>query len=365
MKKITMKKLMVGFGLTLLSGLATAQNGLENIIVETYYIADASDAAFSTNNGFGTLPVNSKTYRVFVDMLPGYRFEAAYGDVGKALSITTSTTFFNNEDRGAITPNGINTQYLNDNSVALDSWLSVGAAGNGHIGVLKSEDNGVSNVVMPNSNCLQNTNANIGILLTQQDGMIDGTPEAVTFVGIPQSPDLDPFNATSQLGSSLTTTNGSIASLNGSYGDSAGTNRVLIGQFTTDGDFCFSLNIQIGLPNGSALYEQYVSANATGNEIYKPFLNYCSNLVSVNNQTTEPVSSVTVYPNPATDIVTIDIHSTSQNNSYKLIDVVGNVIQQSTITNQKSTIDISSLAKGIYFMEINIDGEKSTKKIIK
>ena len=106
MKKTTLQKLMIGFTLFFTGSLAVAQNGLENVIVETYYIADANDAA----NSIGTLPVNSVTYRVFVDMLPGYRFEAIYGVPGHTLSITTATSFFNNEDRGAIYPNLIGKQ---------------------------------------------------------------------------------------------------------------------------------------------------------------------------------------------------------------------------------------------------------------
>ena len=51
-----MKKLMLGLGLLLSAGLVNAQNGLESIIVEKYYVSNAVDAAGSV----GTLP--TKTY---------------------------------------------------------------------------------------------------------------------------------------------------------------------------------------------------------------------------------------------------------------------------------------------------------------
>ena len=125
----------------MISGLAVnAQNGLESIIVEKYYVSNATDAAGSV----GTLPTGSVTYRFFVDMLPGYKFQAAYGSpVGShVLTFSTTTTFFNNEDRGAVTPTWTKTQ-ARANSVMLDSYLSAGAGCAGNFGILKSEDDGL------------------------------------------------------------------------------------------------------------------------------------------------------------------------------------------------------------------------------
>ena len=60
---------------SLIAGLVKAQNGLENITVEKYYVSNAADATGS----IGVLPVGSVTYRIFADLLPGYKFQAAYG----------------------------------------------------------------------------------------------------------------------------------------------------------------------------------------------------------------------------------------------------------------------------------------------
>ena len=152
-----MKKIFFGLILILLGVFAHAQNGLENLIVETYYISNANDAAGSV----GTLPVGSVTYRFYVDMLPGYKFEMAYGNSIHPLLFNTTTSFFNNEDRGATTPTYTKTQ-ASHNTVMLDSWLSVGAACVGNFAVLKSEDNGVNNVVNT-LGILANTEINMGI----------------------------------------------------------------------------------------------------------------------------------------------------------------------------------------------------------
>ncbi len=278
------KKILLGFGLALLGTFAHAQ-GLENVIVEKYYVSNAADAAGT----IGTLPVGSVTYRIYADMLPGYKFQALYGVATHTLQITSSTTFFNNEDRGATTSNAIPSAQLKNNSVALDSWFSTGAAAPGQMGVLKTEDNGLANLLPIISNpMLKNVDPTAGIAVGVQDGIITGTPEAVSFVGL--TTELDVFDALSQVGGSFVTTNGSIASLSGSVGPT-GTNRVLIGQFTTDGVFGFELNIQIGTPTFGV--QNYVARNPVGAELSIPSLILAPNLpptVSI----TSPITGVNV-----------------------------------------------------------------------
>lgn len=263
-----MKKIILGIFLLFIASLSHAQNGLEGIVVEKYYVSNAADAAASV----GILPVGSVTYRIYADMLPGYKFQAAYGVASHTLTLSTTTTFFNNEDRGATTPTYTKTQ-AKGNSVMLDSWLSVGASCTNNFGILKTEDNvatGGANVVNSNG-ILANTDPSAGIPLTTQDGIYAGTPEPVTFVGITtgvSANDLQVFDATSQVGNLFTTANGSWASLNGSLGPIAATNKVLIAQITTDGVFHYELNIQIGTPTGGV--QQYVAINPVGAEISIP-----------------------------------------------------------------------------------------------
>ena len=258
-----MKKIFLGLGLLLAGVSANAQNGLESIIVEKYYVANAADAAGSS----GTLPVGSVTYRFYVDMLPGYKFQVAYGTPAHTLSISTSTTFFNNEDRGATFPTYTKTQ-ARANTVMLDSWVSAGAAAASNFGVLKTEDDGVANQVNLNG-ILANNNASAGIPLTTQDGFLTGTPSAVTTVGQADAQLAASLDATSQAGSSFVLTDGAWASLAGTQGPTAN-NRILIAQITTDGVLTYNFNIQIGTPTGGV--ERYVTSDPTGAEIVIPSL---------------------------------------------------------------------------------------------
>ena len=297
MKKTT-KKIFLGLGLSLLGTAVHAQDGLEKIIVEKYYIATKADSDGSK----GTLPVGSVTYRVYADMLPGYKFQALYGNSDHALKLNTSTTFFNNEDRGATTANAIASGQLKNNTVALDSWFSVGASATGRFGVLKSEDNGAENLITSNS-LLKNNNSKLGIPLTTQDGNQAGSPEAVTFVGFDPTEGI--FDVTSQAGNSFILTDGAISALNGATGPTA-SNRILLGQFTTDGVFSFEFNIQIGTPTGGA--QKYVVSNPINGEKTIASLKYETNelpsvsITSPANNTTFLTGAIANITASASDI---------------------------------------------------------------
>ena len=366
-----MKKITLLFTFTLLVFIARAQNGLECVQVEVYYVSNANDTLANADGG--VLPVGSKTYRVYADMLQGYKFQAAYGVPGHELRLETTTLFFNNIDRGATSPTYTKPQAAS-NTVILDSWFSVGAACTGNFGIFKSTDDGVATVVNNFSpQVLQNNDTAAGIPLTQQDGMIAGTanPEQVTFVGF-TTPELDVFDA-GTVGNLLSTHNASWASLNGSKGFDTVANKVLIGQFTTDGIFSFKLNIQIGTPTGGV--ENYVADSATGNEIVLSCLTYVSPVDTTVDTTGVGVIALSgaelfsVYPNPTNDFVTVTINKTKSNAHYTLFDLEGKVLASkelngSAVKNAEQ-IDLSLLANGVYILQLSADGITTNKKIIK
>ncbi len=375
-----MKKLIItGAALFLLAGLAKAQApaGLDSILVERYYVSDANDKTVDATGG--VLPLNSVTYRIFVDMKPGYLFKAAYGvdvqpvNVRNAgdheLRIATTKLFFNNEDRGATSPTFSKANAAN-NTVMLDSWLSVGAACANNFGIVKASDNGVSNVVNADG-VLQNNNTYAGFPLTVQDGLIAGTPEVVTTIGITNDIKVFDNQNDGTNGPVFSTYNGSLASLNGSSGPTA-ENRVLIAQITTNGALSFKLNVQLkNVSTGMA--ENWVADSPVTGEATHPTLTFLDSLGTtgvtyINNNAN---ASFGVYPNPATDVVVIDINKASQgyDNSYTIYGVDGKVVLTkklgSVSDRHQERVDLSTVAPGLYFIEVSLDGVKSTKKVVK
>lgn len=346
-----------------LSNILYSQNGLENVIIEKYYISNAADSIGSV----GVLPVGSVTYRIYVDMQQGYKFQMAYGNSTHPLSITTSTSFFNNEDRGATSPTYTKAQAKN-NTVMLDSWLTAGAACVGNFGVLKTDDDGVSNVVNGDG-ILLNNDPNAGIPLTQQDGFLAGTPGTFGTIGIDN--EIAVFDATSQLGGSFTTTNGAWYCLAGAVGADTVANKLLIAQLTTNGKLHLKLNIQLGTPSGGT--ELYVADNPTGTEFMRPFLSYISDTVYTSIPEKAEAQTISIYPNPSKGIFTLNIVNTQQSNSkndnYSIYNVLGNKVFSKKISanqnNYFENIDLENLCNGIYFIEITLNGITTSRKLIK
>jgi hypothetical protein len=246
-----------------------AQNGLEGIIVEKYYISNDADAQITEG---GYLKPGSVTYRIYVDMKPKFSLQAVYGIAGHPLKIATTTYFFNNTINGGATANDVSRLTLDQHSTMLDSWISVGAGSDADYGILKTDD--TYNSFTNKNGILKNSNPDAGIPLTKYDGLLAASPQrVVSFFGIDKS-NLTIFDNTTDTtarGQVFTTENGSWASFGGAYGTDT-TNRVLIAQLTTDGQLSFELNLQIGTPFGST--ENYYAKNPQGSELQMPDLTY-------------------------------------------------------------------------------------------
>lgn len=347
--------------------------GLESIIVETYYISDENDT--SVDGDGGTLPVGSTTYRVYADMLPGYIFQTTYGvpvPNKHELIIKTSTKFFNNEDRGDIFPN-FGRNRLDDNTVMLDTWLSAGRACSECIGILKSADDGIE-TIENGDDVLQNADSAAGIPLTEQDGIIAGEPVTVTSIGFNNVPSdqLEVFDNSNDFQEPVEfiSDNGAWGSLEGTMGPDSLENRVLIGQFTTDGRFQFELNIQIRDETTSEV-ERYVARDPINDEIFIPSLIFDSEDVTSTNELLDESTDLMLYPNPT--ITSISVNPELEINgkgSYTIFSYQGQELmsEEFSIGNYQEIlydIDVSQLPNGIFFFELNQNGTAQVSQFVK
>ena len=238
----------------------TQQQGLEGILVEQYYMSGKNDLA--ANSFAGELKKNAVTYRIYVDLLPGYRFQAAYGSKEHPLFIKTSTSFFNNTDKGGVVASVIPRRSLGKNTVMLDSWLSVGSASELSLGIPK-EDDDTSGFVEFENGYLINRTKEVPVLPSERDGLKYTLNMPLhTFFGLDSV--IQVFG--NKGGSEFVVSNGAWACMGkGSMGvDSLSQNKVLIAQITTDGALEYELNIQIGTPEGKV--QRYVARNPKDSE---------------------------------------------------------------------------------------------------
>jgi Secretion system C-terminal sorting domain len=76
---------------------------------------------------------------------------------------------------------------------------------------------------------------------------------------------------------------------------------------------------------------------------------YCAPL-SITENTTN--NEITISPNPTTSQTIITFSSEQKNTKLKVLNVLGETIQQLTTNNQQLILDMSGFAKGIYFVRI-------------
>ena len=73
-----------------------------------------------------------------------------------------------------------------------------------------------------------------------------------------------------------------------------------------------------------------------------------------------------VYPNPATSIIEIEFQDTNfQNAEYKIVNLLGELLQTGYLEEMKSTISINTLPQGIYYLQLNSKSDFIIKKIVK
>jgi len=68
-------------------------------------------------------------------------------------------------------------------------------------------------------------------------------------------------------------------------------------------------------------------------------------------------------PNPFNE--RIEVNSTLDKGSYKVIDELGNTVLSGAITRKKFTLEASHLSSGLYLLELKNDGNYLTQKLIK
>jgi hypothetical protein len=302
-KKMKTIQYILSIAFVMCAALANAQ-GLEGIVVERYYQTDAADAANATAEGATVpLPAGTTVYRVYVDMAAGYEFVQLFGNATNNLEVNSTSNFYNDPVYGvSVNPGTISTTNIRRNTAMIDSWFTTGGTANGKAGVLKSDD---SDGTLGHQDGLLANNAGgcFGFPImggTGRDGMVNqtaGTYVVPNTLGLGSA--LDVLNQTP--GNSIVVTSGAIAALGGIVGPTSA-NRVLVGQFTTNGTFTFKLNVQLLNPVGVA--ENYVHTTLAGGQLTHPTLTRGVNIAPTvnvtapsNGATLATGSSVTISAN--------------------------------------------------------------------
>lgn len=77
------------------------------------------------------------------------------------------------------------------------------------------------------------------------------------------------------------------------------------------------------------------------------------------------LTSFSIFPNPAADYISIELPATISNKEIKIFNMCGELTYLSTTTRQNTTIDISTLVRGVYIIQIATRDKIGRQKLIK
>lgn len=87
---------------------------------------------------------------------------------------------------------------------------------------------------------------------------------------------------------------------------------------------------------------------------------------SSNSATSALASRSTLSPNPATDKLLLTVNSADNISSYRITNLVGQVVNQGVVSGNGKSIDVSTLAKGMYLVNLFSGNNKTeTVKFVK
>jgi methyl-accepting chemotaxis protein len=86
--------------------------------------------------------------------------------------------------------------------------------------------------------------------------------------------------------------------------------------------------------------------------------------IVLSDEQAESVEPLNVFPNPSTGKFSIAIPPSLAGGSLKVYNILGMTVAQTTIQERLITLDLSSLAKGLYFVEISREARKKAVRIL-
>ena len=91
-------------------------------------------------------------------------------------------------------------------------------------------------------------------------------------------------------------------------------------------------------------------------------MKYDSGYIGINKL---QVSRLPLYPNPATDKITVETSEASKESNLEIVNIEGQQFITRQITDTKTQLDISTLPSGVYFVRVTNDKTVKMGKIIK
>ncbi len=129
---------------------------------------------------------------------------------------------------------------------------------------------------------------------------------------------------------------------------------------------------RIGIVPDSVIYPSRAGIRHGRDEVLEKALQIAGCDLNANNvhEVQSGITLISVHPNPATDIVTVDAKNIKGHDvTISVTDVTGRILLQKEVTNNTGTLtesfDMNGLASGIYFVTVKTTAQQHVAKILK
>ena len=92
----------------------------------------------------------------------------------------------------------------------------------------------------------------------------------------------------------------------------------------------------------------------------------CGKVSSSTHKTGRKTVSIATMPNPAKDKVAVDLDAFgSREVALLLMDITGNVVLETKVHSSNASLDLSTVASGVYMLYAHTDGAHAAVKLVK
>jgi hypothetical protein len=126
-----------------------------------------------------------------------------------------------------------------------------------------------------------------------------------------------------------------------------------------------SSNVNLVAEGLYMVYYQAVDGSGNISELHGRLVNVVANTTSIGDATFE--NSINIYPNPTSGKFDIELGiAAGTNTTVTIMNITGQLVKQEAATdavNGKISVDLSDAAAGVYFVQIQNDGQSAVKKV--
>jgi len=145
------------------------------------------------------------------------------------------------------------------------------------------------------------------------------------------------------------------------FGFNQGSGTTVVNSIFTLSDTAVLVNVTIPSGTFPGDYDVYLNNPIDGNLVFQGEFHVLAAGVGIR----EYEISFSLYPNPASERLTIECNASSENSRIIIYNIHGQIILNTLLINQKSEIDISELSSGIYFLRLSNPQGHSVKRFIR